>query len=1619
MSTDSGARLIVTLSELLADNPPDGAGGFEAAQIHDLLKIYFRHIDPGDLDERDPHDLLGALIAHWRLMRQRRPDEAKVRVYNPNEEDYGWRSRDTIVEVVAGDMPFLVDSISAALNRRGMAIKLTIHPVFAVTRDAGGLLTRITRPTQGDGVVADEAVIQLHVDRQPAEALDALARLVRSVIDDVQRTTADWLQMRHVAETLRDGLADVPARASQFDAEEMQAFLSWMINDHFLFVATCRFDLDPADRQAALMFADDSGLGVLRDGEGAHELATRWISGLGVDLSAFDSELLITKADARSTIHRPAYLDCVAIKHRNPAGEVDGVSCLIGLFSSSAYSTPPRQIPILRRKVELVFAATEVSPRSHSGRVVTNILDNFPRDALFQAGRDDLLATTLGVLSLQERQRTRLFMIRDPFRRFVSCLVYIPRERYSREVRLAIQQLLMVRLDGSDVVFDTYFSESILARITFLIWMPAGAEPDVDSDDLERQIIDLTTTWQDGLRDALYGQVDEALATRYLHAYAHAFPSGYRDDFHPRIAVGDIERIERARRDDGLALHLYQPIDEASAALHVRLYSPRHPVALSQAIPILENMGLSVHGERPYRIRHPAGEVWIHDFATRQTGAADAGLGDARREAFASAFLRAWAGAIDNDGFNGLILRAAISWREALVFRAYSRYLHQIKAPYTQDYVVAVLNRHPDVVQVLNHVFRLRFDPAADGDAATTDAAAEKFEQCLEAVSSLEEDRILRSFLHLIQATLRTNFFRDDCAAAAVPYLSFKFDPTRVPGMPQPRPMFEIFVFSADMEGVHLRGGRVARGGLRWSDRMEDYRTEILGLMKAQMVKNTVIVPAGSKGGFIVKRGIDTDDRERLMQQVVACYQTLLRGMLDLTDNLVGNRPLPPPGVVRHDDDDPYLVIAADKGTATFSDIANRVSADYAFWLGDAFASGGSAGYDHKAMGITARGAWESVKRNFRELGLDTQNEPFSVVGIGDMSGDVFGNGMLLSPHIRLVAAFNHRHIFIDPDPDAGRAFAERQRLFALPRSGWADYDRNLISAGGDVYSRDAKSLPLTAEIRALLGLDVDRITPNALIQAILRAPVDLLWNGGIGTYVKASHESHAQASDKANDGVRVDATELRCRVVGEGGNLGFTQLARIEYALGGGQIYTDAIDNSAGVDCSDHEVNIKILLDQLVADGDLTTKQRNQLLVDMTDDVAALVLADNYAQTRAISVVAAAGADRLYEQARFIELLEQKGGFDRALEGLPDRKAITERQAAGKGLSKPEISVLLAYSKMNYYEAVVESTVPDDPYVRERLVRYFPPQLRERYPAQISGHPLRREIVATAIAREVVDHVGPGIGFRVREQTGCDIADVARAYLVVSDIFATDRLCAQIESLDNQVAARVQIDMLTALAGFLEHTLTGLLRAYRRCLDMQTLSERFRSGVTELWDALPRPLATKDKADFNRRARQFGAAGVPLDIAKSVAGLAPMAAALDIVDVARATDSDIAATAWVHSALNHQLELDWTRRQIAALGVHTHWHLLARTKLAAALDRQQRDLTEAVLRCPRKAASPRGILEQWSQQNRAMLDRHAQLVAELKAGKVFDFAILSLAVAAVDELLPRDVDGDGDGDGR
>ncbi|MFL5926693.1 MAG: NAD-glutamate dehydrogenase, partial [Gaiellaceae bacterium] len=1241
---------------------------------------------------------------------------------------------------------------------------------------------------------------------------------------------------------------------------------------------------------------------------------------------------------------------------------------------------------------------------SHDYKALVEILESYPRDELFQINDDELFNIALGILHLGERRRVRLFVRRDAFGRFLSCLVFLPLERYNTRVRRRIERTLQEAFDGASVGSTSYVSESALARLHVVVRTDGTAPRDFDVATIEARVADATRTWSDDLHDVLIEQLGEQRGADLYRRYADAFPPAYQDDFTPQAAVADIQRIERLDPHGDLDMSLYLPLESAAGHLAFKLLRSGQPILLSDVLPLLENMGARVTDERPFEVRPVDSDpVWIYDFGLDYGEIVEL-QADRVRQIFQDAFAQAWRGAVENDGFNRLVLGAELAWREVALLRAIAKYLRQGGTTFSQAYMEETLAANPSVARLLVELFRVRFEPPPrDGVEARVGALVGEIEQRLDAIASLDEDRIMRSFLSVIQGMLRTNYFQTGDDAAPKPYLSFKLDPAGIPDLPAPRPKFEIFVYSPRTEGVHLRAGKVARGGIRWSDRREDFRTEILGLMKAQTVKNAVIVPTGAKGGFVLKRA--PEGREALREEVVECYRTLVRGLLDLTDTLRAGESVAPPDVVRYDDDDPYLVVAADKGTATFSDIANRLAAEYGFWLGDAFASGGSTGYDHKRMGITARGAWESVKRHFRELGTDIESTDFTVVGIGDMSGDVFGNGMLLSRHIKLVGAFDHRHVFVDPDPDPELSFDERARLFALPTSSWADYDERLISTGGGIFPRTAKSVSLSPEARAALGADADTLTPNELIRALLRAPVDLLWNGGVGTFVKAKRQAHGEVGDRSSDAIRVDAEDLRCRVVGEGGNLGFTQPARIAFAAGGGRILMDAIDNSAGVDCSDHEVNLKILLDSIVADGDLTEKQRNLLLAEMTDEVAALVLRDNYDQTQAISTTLAQAASMVDVHARYIRHLEQRGRLDRALEFLPDDETLTDRKAAGEGLTPPEIAILLSYTKVMLYEELLASDLPDDANLIGELERYFPGPVRQRFGDRLERHTLRREIVASQVTNTVVNRGGTTFVFRLNEETGATGPEIARAFAVAREVFDLQSMWDEIELLDGRVAAQTQLAMLLKTRILLERATRWFLRNRPRPLDVAAATSRFGPGAAALAASAADIVCNADRHAARDTAEELVGAGVPRPLAERVGYVEPLLSVLDLVEVADETGFSLDDAAAVYFAIDNRLDLHSLRARIAALPRKERWESLARRALWEDLQREHRAVTVDVLR-----ESGNGVgdepLGAWAARNASAIERCEQVLADAKAGNLPDLATLSVAVREIRNLI-------------
>jgi glutamate dehydrogenase len=1598
-------------ADLVARVASAARGGLAAPQaglVERFVQLYFGGADPQELAARDPGDLAGAALAHLDFGRRHAGGTARVRVFNPKLAEHGWQSTHTVVQIVGDDMPFLVDSSTMEVIRQGLALHLVIHPVLRVSRDGKGVLTGVA-PSAGAGDGRLESFIFLEIDRQTEPArLQEIEQGLARVLADVAAAVADWKPMQ---QRLRELIEELGAAQPPLDAEaarEAHAFLAWLLDDHMTLLGYRDYDLLSENGEDVLRIVRGSGLGILREREGTTMSTSFATLPPETRARARAPEILVlSKANARATVHRPGYLDYVGVKRFDAQGRVVGERRVLGLYTHTVYAAALAAIPVVRRKVAAVQARAGFLPASHNGKALASILEDYPRDELLQIETDELHAHAIAILQLGERQRTRLLVRRDAYGRTVTCLVFVPRDKYSTEQRQKFQRILAEAFNGTAAEFTVSLSESLLARIFMVIRTRPGTVPAVDVRALEARIVAATRRWEDELHELLVAQLGEERGNRLFARFGQAFPAGYREDHAVRAALVDVEMMDALAAPPALAMNLYRPPAAEPGVWRLRLVRCGAPIALSDALPILENLGVRVLDDRPYRIEPAGGDSFsIVDFGLALPGAGERSL-ERIRPLFHEAFEAMWSGRAEPDSLHQLVLAAELSAREIAILRAYSRYLRQAGFTFSLAYVQQTLVAHAALARGLVRLFHARFDPqraAPDGE----EALVRELEAGLEQVPSLDDDRILRRFLATIRATTRTNAFQPGADGAPKAYLSLKFDPRQVPGLPEPLPMFEIFVYSPRVEGVHLRGGPVARGGLRWSDRREDFRTEVLGLMKAQMVKNAVIVPVGSKGGFVLKQPPAAGEREALMREGIECYKIFLCGLLDITDNLADGKPVPPARVLRHDGDDPYLVVAADKGTATFSDIANGVAQAYGFWLGDAFASGGSAGYDHKKMGITARGAWESVKRHFRELGRDTQSQPFTVAGIGDMSGDVFGNGMLLSRCIKLVAAFDHRHVFLDPDPDPQKSFAERERLFGLARSSWADYDAKLISKGGGVWPRSAKSIKLSSEVQRVLGLDAKSLAPSDLVSAILKAPVDLLYNGGIGTYVKSSRESHAQVGDRANDALRVDGRMLRCKVLAEGGNLGLTHLGRIEYALAGGRVNTDAIDNSAGVDCSDHEVNIKILLDAAVREGELTLKQRNRLLADMTDEVAALVLRDNVFQTQSLSVAGRVAPQLLEQQARFIRALERAGRLNRALEFLPSDDEIAERKSARRGLTAPERAVLLAYAKMQIYDELLASDIPDEPTIAAALERYFPKPLRARFARHIQAHPLRREIIATHVTNSMVNRVGSTYVHRMREETGASTAEVVRAYMVTREACGMVAFWQQVEALDPAVPDQVQSTLLLDAGRLIVRATLWLLRNRKHLADVAAAIAHFRPGVEALETLLPDALAASARQAYDEAKARYSEAGVPEALAARVAGLDTLPAALDLVEVGEALGRDVGSVAQAYFELGGKLDFPWLRERIATLPAESHWQALAKAALRDDLSGMQRQLTADALRAAGVQGDARQAVAAWEDANRALLERFRQVQADLHAQKSLDLAMASVAMRELRNIAAR-----------
>lgn len=1581
----------------------------QAKQVEQFATCLYAHMSKDDLNARNDSDLYGAVLSLWNALNKTPKGETHLRVFNPSQSKHGWQSTHSIIEVIQPDMPFLVDSVGMALNRMGITAHVMLHTPLAIERSAQEV-TKVTYLNQSPDSTEHVAVFLIEIDRQSSTAdIKALEREIQSVLADVAASVNDWGAMSaKLSETIKE-LPKRPFPGEKQELEEAINFLTYLNNHHFTLLGYRQYDLKRVEGDVELVPNIASSLGLMNKHHKTQPEQGLLLSSFSDSArkEALDHSLLIlTKSSAKSRVHRPAYVDYIGIKRFDKKGNVIGEDRFIGLYASNVYNRSPREIPLLNEKVQRVLDRSGLTPRSHDYKALLNILENLPRDELIQANVDDLAHTAHGVLEMQDRDKLKLFVRKDGFGRFLSCLVYVSKDRYNTKLRQDTQRILAQHFNSKeDVEFTTYFSESTLARTHYIVKVDNN-NMDVDVAAIENNLIEAARSWEDKLNTALNNALGEEAGTHLMKRYANAFEQSYKEDVLPSSAVVDMQQLEALDDEHKLGMLFYQPQEAAlnDNKVRLKLFHKDEPIHLSDVLPMLENFGLRVINERPYEVTTADGSTfWILDFLMTVKVVNTDNIADSQ-DRFQTALSQVWQKKLEDDGFNRIILASGLTGREVSVLRAYAKYMRQIDATFSQAYIEETFGRYPQIADLLVKMFIRKFNPKLK--TRTLGKFMEQINLRLDEVSSLDDDRIIRRYLDLINATLRTNFYQLDAKGESKSYISFKFMPSLIPEMPRPLPKFEIFVYSPRVEGVHLRYGKVARGGLRWSDRREDFRTEVLGLVKAQQVKNTVIVPVGAKGGFVCKQLPTEGGREAFFTEGQECYRIFIRALLDITDNILNGEIVHPVDVVRHDEDDPYLVVAADKGTATFSDIANSISLEYHFWLGDAFASGGSNGYDHKKMGITAKGGWESVKRHFREVGIDCQTTDFTCLGIGDMAGDVFGNGMLLSKHTKLVAAFNHMHIFIDPNPDAAASYEERARLFALPRSSWEDYNSKLISKGGGVFLRSSKSIPLSAEMKQMLGTEKTSMTPTEMMKELLKMPVDLIWNGGIGTYVKSSRETNAEVGDRANDALRVNGRELRAKIVGEGGNLGCTQLGRIEYAANGGRINTDFVDNVGGVDCSDNEVNIKILLNAMVTEGELTLKQRNRLLGEMTEEVGEIVLQDCKDQTRTISVTQVRGAEQLKEQIRFIQYLEKEGKLDRALEFLPSEEELTERLANGRALTRPELSVLVAYAKMVLKEQLLTPEITEDTLLSQLLIAYFPKKLQELYSARMATHPLRGEIIATSLANELVNDMGLNFVQRMQDETGASVADAAICYTMAREVFGLAELTKSITDLNGIVPAVVQGEMLHQLRRNMRRACRWFLRHRNRSWSIEQTVAFFKPVFEQLKANVHSYLAEEEAAGIQAEINALIKENVPQDVASTVANMSTLFSTLDIAQIAQAEEKTVALVAETYFKLGARVELHWFLEQISAQPVTNHWQALARAAFREELDWQQRALTSVVLRTCSATCNAQSVISLWIETNQALLERWFHMLADFKTSQNHEFAKFSVALRELNLLI-------------
>jgi glutamate dehydrogenase len=1566
--------------------------------LNHLIRELFKHASMRDLTQYELTDLSGMVVTLWHSLQNKTGKKARVEVINPNVEEHEWQSQHTIVSILHDEIPFVIDSARLALNKLEINIHAVFYGTFGVVRDKKGQFQKFSESGN------KELLLCLEMDRTSIpEQRKQIEQSLNNVMKDVVYVVEDFPEMVKKTQLVINDLNTKPYPLDKEVLDEASVFMEWIANNHFSFLGYDEYVIE----EGVVKQVPGTELGLFKKNKTRRN---EIISDMSDERKehVFKKELLIfTKSGRRSTVHRSAYSDYILVKHFNDKGEVVGGRRFLGLYTSSVYNETPQNIPVVRRKIKNVLANSGFALGTHSAKELSAILYNFPRDELIQSDDDTLLRVSREVLSIQERKQIRLFLRKDAYGKFLNAVIYMPRDVFNTQIRIKVHNLLCetFNVEGSD--FTTFFSESVLARTRFVFKLTEPLDEIPPIEVLENRIVQIARRWTDELQQALVESFGEEKGIRLYQSYENAFPSGYMEEYSARVAVADIQRVESLRKnpDENLTLSFFRSLEPTGSVLKLKIFNKGDALLLSDLIPVLENLGLKVIDEFPYEVIHPVdGCTWIYDFNLLFEPNPDLDPA-AYRDVFSKAFLNIWKGRAENDSYNQLILRAKLTWREVAMMRAYAKYMKQIRFGLSLEYIAETLIRYTTITDHLSELFSARFNPEKQSSSNQVDKWAKKIETLLDDVNNINEDRIIRRYMELMKATLRTNFYQENEKGLRKEYVSFKLDPSQISDMPLPKPKFEIFVYSPRIEGVHLRGGSVARGGLRWSDRNEDFRTEVLGLVKAQQVKNAVIVPVGAKGGFVAKRLPPPSDRDAFFAEGIECYKTFIRGLLDVTDNLVENNLVPPSKVVRYDEDDPYLVVAADKGTATFSDIANSVANDYGFWLGDAFASGGSNGYDHKKMGITARGAWVSVQRHFREIGVDVQTDPITAIGIGDMAGDVFGNGLLRSETTQLVGAFNHMHIFVDPSPDAAATFKERQRLFDLPRSSWDDYDKTLISKGGGIFSRSSKSLTISKEMQEIFDISVSKMSPTDLITAMLKAPVDLIWNGGIGTYVKATSETHADVGDKANDVLRVNGNELRCKVIGEGGNLGFSQLGRIEFNLNGGRCFTDFIDNAGGVDCSDHEVNMKILLDDMVANGDMTVKQRNTTLEKLTEDVSELVLTNNYRQTQALGVAFTESFPRVEEYRRLINSLEAEGKLNRELEFLPADDLISERKANGQGLTRPELAVLISYVKGDLKELLATDDLAKDPFVSNIVETEFPDAMKKKYGKLMQEHRLTKEIVATQVANDMINYMGITFFNRLHESTGSSAVEAAKAYISSREVFGLHDLWAEIESLDHKIPADLQSKMMLRTLRMVRRGTRWIVKNYRMGIDIDNVITAFKKPLESLNEKFMEILPEGPKEAWLKDAQDMVDQGVPEQLAQKVAATDMLYTALGVIAVAQNLKKDALTVAHGYFRVGESLGLEVFARQVNSLSVNSHWQAMARESFRDDLEWQQRRITQGLFIQMKEKDDLDNTVDQWLEVNQILVERWLRMMNEIRAISEPEFSMYSVAIRELLDL--------------